>query len=77
MSAELLLPENMPREWQMYMPAYNPENNGSYTVATEALNHLLRCEIILDELMKSGIANWEEYEAAMESVLKRLKGGEE
>jgi hypothetical protein len=77
MSAEKLLPENMPWEWRHFQSTYNSDTNGTYNVTTEALNHLLRCEIILDEMMKAGIANWEDYDSCMEAVQKRLKEGEE
>ena len=77
MSAEILLPENYPPEWRVFGRSYNSENNGTYNVDTSVLNYLLKLEIVLDEMMKHGVAHWENYDECMEKVAERLKGDEE
>jgi len=52
---------------------YQQHEGESYYVAAETLNHLLKCEIILEQMMKHGVCNWEEFDKCMEAVQGELK----
>lgn len=72
MSAELLNTEDgcHPTGWEAFGQAYGQHEQTHITVETETMAWLLKCEAILQALMKRGVHIFDGYDAAMNDVMK-------